>query len=218
MQIGYWGIKGVAEKARLLAAYLHQEYEEYNPASMEEWQGRKFTLGLEFPNLPYLIDGDVKLTESKALAYYLVYKHKKEELLGNDTLEKAQVQLLIGVLDDINTAVGAVGKDADPEAALLKQNESVLRPKLGYLEKFLGEKEFLVGHLTLADFFFYTVVLYIDVLHKSLEKDSVLNEFPLLRKWEQKFIAIPEIHDYLQTDKGKRPFLPEYFLPKPKAQ
>ena len=28
------------------------------------WYDVKYTLGLEFPNLPYLIDGDIKLTET----------------------------------------------------------------------------------------------------------------------------------------------------------
>jgi glutathione S-transferase len=27
------------------------------------WLADKFSLGLQFPNLPYLIDGDIKLTE-----------------------------------------------------------------------------------------------------------------------------------------------------------
>ena len=31
------------------------------------WLDVKFTLGLEFPNLPYLIDGDVKLTQTIAI-------------------------------------------------------------------------------------------------------------------------------------------------------
>ncbi|KAH7941008.1 hypothetical protein HPB49_009185 [Dermacentor silvarum] len=41
----------------------------------EEWLGEKFTLGLEFPNLPYYIDGDVKLTQSLAILRYLSRKY-----------------------------------------------------------------------------------------------------------------------------------------------
>ena len=31
---------------------------------LSSWRDVKFTLGLEFPNLPYLMDGDVKLTQT----------------------------------------------------------------------------------------------------------------------------------------------------------
>ena len=42
-----------------------------------------------FPNLPLLVDGDYKLTESKAIMLYLCIKAKKDEMLGktrNDEL------------------------------------------------------------------------------------------------------------------------------------
>ena len=31
------------------------------------WLDKKFTLGFDFPNLPYLEDGDVKLTQTVAI-------------------------------------------------------------------------------------------------------------------------------------------------------
>ena len=31
----------------------------------------KFKLGLDFPNLPYLIDGNIKVTQSNAILRYL---------------------------------------------------------------------------------------------------------------------------------------------------
>ena len=31
--------------------------------------------GLEFPNLPFYVDGDVKLTQSPAILHYLAKKH-----------------------------------------------------------------------------------------------------------------------------------------------
>ena len=36
----------------------------------------------DFPNLPYLKDGDTAITESYAIAHYLCYKTKKDNLLG----------------------------------------------------------------------------------------------------------------------------------------
>ncbi len=38
--------------------YVGREYNEKRQESMEEWLERKYNLGLEFPNLPYLLDGN----------------------------------------------------------------------------------------------------------------------------------------------------------------
>jgi len=39
---------------------------------------------LDFPNLPYLIDGNVKLTESLNILVYVAHKSGKLDLLGKD--------------------------------------------------------------------------------------------------------------------------------------
>jgi glutathione S-transferase len=76
MEIGYWGVKGATEPIRYLLAYLGVKYTEKNPATPEEWFGKtKQTIGLEFPNLPYLIDGDFKTSETSAIALYISEKH-----------------------------------------------------------------------------------------------------------------------------------------------
>ena len=51
----------------------------------------KFDLGLDFPNLPYLIDGDVKLSESKSIMKYLCKKHRPA-LLGRNAEEVAMAE------------------------------------------------------------------------------------------------------------------------------
>jgi len=50
-----------------------------------QWTDVKFTLGLDYPNLPYLIDEDFKLTESMAIMKYIAAKWKPE-LLGANPL------------------------------------------------------------------------------------------------------------------------------------
>ncbi len=48
-------------------------------------------MGLVFPNLPYLIDGDFKLTESRAINLYVIMKSGKTDLLGKTIEDKARV-------------------------------------------------------------------------------------------------------------------------------
>lgn len=38
------------------------------------WLNEKYQLGLELPNLPYLIDDEVKLTETVAIMKYICVK------------------------------------------------------------------------------------------------------------------------------------------------
>lgn len=70
--VGYWDIRGLAEYIRLLLAYAGVDFEDkrykYGEGpSLEslrgEWLKEKFNLGLDFPNLPYYIDSDVKLSQ-----------------------------------------------------------------------------------------------------------------------------------------------------------
>uniref|UniRef100_A0A8D2I2D6 glutathione transferase n=1 Tax=Urocitellus parryii TaxID=9999 RepID=A0A8D2I2D6_UROPR len=40
-----------------------------------QWLSDKFKLSLDFPNLPYLIDGVQKITQSSAILRYIARKH-----------------------------------------------------------------------------------------------------------------------------------------------
>ncbi len=68
----------MGQYVRLILEYGGVDYEEKrydivnNP---EEWAKVKPNLGLDFPNLPYYIDGDVKLSQSMATLRYLGRKH-----------------------------------------------------------------------------------------------------------------------------------------------
>ena len=73
--LGYWKIRGLAAQIRYMFYYLGVDFEdklyEIQGAApewdMSEWIDVKQTLGLEYPNLPYLFDGEVKLTETIAI-------------------------------------------------------------------------------------------------------------------------------------------------------
>ena len=43
------------------------------------WTDAKDTLGLDFPALPYLIDGDVRLTNPMAIMKYITLKYQSDE-------------------------------------------------------------------------------------------------------------------------------------------
>ena len=63
MKHGYWPTRGAAQVGRLLLAYCGHEFEDVRYTDRDKWFNEdKKNLGFDFPNLPYLIDGDFKLT------------------------------------------------------------------------------------------------------------------------------------------------------------
>ena len=102
--IGYWDLRGLVAPIKYLLEHLNVQYEDkqyfYGEAetgfNKDSWFSVKNTLGFPFPNLPYLIDGDLKLTESHAIYRYKCNKYKPE-YLGNNLVQKAKVDMIMGV-------------------------------------------------------------------------------------------------------------------------
>src|SRR2546430_1074756 len=88
--LGYWNIHGRAQPIRLLLAYTGVDYEDKRYADFGEWMTDKHTLGLNFPNLPYYLDGSVKLTQSSTIIRYI---GRTNQLDGQSPDEKLRVEL-----------------------------------------------------------------------------------------------------------------------------
>ncbi|XP_018021556.1 glutathione S-transferase [Hyalella azteca] len=95
--LGYWSLRALAEPIRTLLTYTGTQYEDktydIGPApayDRSEWFNVKFSLGLDLPNLPYYIDGDVKLTESSAIIRHL---GRKTGLAGATEQEKMRIDV-----------------------------------------------------------------------------------------------------------------------------
>lgn len=74
----YWDIRGLAEPIRMLLSYTKTKYHDQvyvqgdGPAfDRSAWTSVKDTVGLDFPNLPYYIDGNIKV--STAMTWYITF-------------------------------------------------------------------------------------------------------------------------------------------------
>jgi len=168
--IGYWKIRGLASPIRYFMEYLNVSYDEtlYEVTdgpefSRNAWLDKKFTLGLDFPNLPYLMDGNEKITESHAILMYLGRKYNAETL-GRNTSDSAKVDMVAGSIKDLNNfIIGHCYGTGDKEAVV-----NGLESRLPNFENFLGKKTYLVGdYLTFVDFLFYELLELIDFISES---------------------------------------------------
>lgn len=193
--LGYWKIKGLVQPTRLLLEYLEEKYEEhlYERDEGDKWRNKKFELGLEFPNLPYYIDGDVKLTQSMAIIRYIADKHN---MLGGCPKERAEISMLEGAVLDIRYGVSRIAYSKDFET-LKVDFLNKLPEMLKMFEDRLCHKTYLNGdHVTHPDFMLYDaldVVLYMDPM--------CLDAFPKLVCFKKRIEAIPQIDKYLKSSK-----------------
>ena len=103
--LGYWGIRGLGQVPRLLLSYTKANWKSKVYADRDSWFTKdKKNIGIAFPNLPYLLEGHLKLSESLAINRYIINRSNNKELLGKDLKDQALVDNLIGVLTDIRSA------------------------------------------------------------------------------------------------------------------
>ncbi|XP_027766035.1 glutathione S-transferase 2-like, partial [Empidonax traillii] len=160
--LGYWDIRGLAHAIRLLLEYTETPYQErlYCPGpapyfELSNWTNEKEKLGLDFPNLPYLIDGPVKLTQSNAILRYIARKHN---MCGETEEEKQRVDVLENQLMDFRMEFARLCYDPKFEKLKVGFLEQ-LPKKLREFSRFLGHRAWFAGDkLTFVDFVAYDVL------------------------------------------------------------
>ena len=218
IEFGMWNIKGIAEPTRWVFLHFGLNVKEWNPANEAEWEEKKKTLNTNFPNLPYIKDGDFILTETNALGPYLAEKAGRLDFLGNDIHERAQVRMLEGVLLDIRLACFAVlqlPKEANHRDALANHflDNGPMTRKIRTLSEFLGEKEWFLGHLTWADFMLTFTARFCGAMCYSLLGYSPFADFPNIVALMARVSNLPGIYERLTGPGLPAPYLPAEKVP-----
>jgi len=196
--LGYWNIRGLAQPIRLLLAYTGTDYEDkrytIGPApdwDRTEWLSDKQSLGLDFPNLPYYLDGEVKLTQSLAIIRHIARKTKTD---GQTEGEKRRVELVEQQLIDMNTALVKICYDPNFETLKVEYLKN-LPQSLELLGKFLGERPFLAGDsVTYVDFMAYELLDKIQML-----APEVVVKVDNLKKLHERVGSLPQIASYVKA-------------------
>eukprot|EP00347_Sterkiella_histriomuscorum_P010535 403375911 len=203
---GYWKIRGLAQQIRYIFEYLKVPYNDVQyeqgegpEFNVECWTSVKHTLGLDFPNLPYLIDGDVKITESQAILRYVLNKYG-QKLLGKSPEDQAKADQLYFILTDIKQfGTGHCYSTGDRELVSKKSIESLSR-----VNDYMEGKSFGVGdYITYVDFQFLETLDFVNWISNG----EVYEKYPRLQEYFNRVSEIPEIKEYVQSDRFlKKPF------------
>lgn len=175
-----------------LGVQFQEELYEQGPApefSKQAWFEQKFNLGLDFPNLPYLLDGDVKLTESKAIIKYIARKWDKS-LLGRNEVEFGMAEMLSRVHDQIEQELATHAYKLGDSAEL----QGYIDQKATQLDTFLGSHEFFLGpNLTYVDFLMFELLDYMN--HLTAE-GRVFAKHPKLHAYWTRVERLPKLVDF----------------------
>lgn len=232
LTVGYWGIRGLGAPLRMMVMYSGAKLKAVNysgkltPASTPEslkfdfssWFGEKPALKELNPliNLPYIIDGDLVISQTNACFTYL---GRKFNMLGSNEAEMSQCeQLLCEVMDLRNKMTGfAYGSGACQDTAKSLIQDVI--GKNGIFQKFelwlarekaLGRSGiFLVGDRASApDFHLWEMLHQYTVLalyYKALDSD-VLASFPNLAFYREGFASLPANTKYFTSALAGLPF------------
>ncbi|CAG2175653.1 unnamed protein product, partial [Oppiella nova] len=198
----YFKLRGLAQPIRLLLKYTGTPFTDkyYDVDSdlisfRDEWYTEKFTLGLDFPNVPYYIDANVKLTQSIAILRYLGRKHglvaRDETGLVRQDLSEQQL------VDYRSEFVEIRDKFNDIEESTKDKFITETLPHwLDQLSKFLGSHQWFVGQtLTYVDFLGYETLDRFRLLSAE-----TLKKYHNLVQYLDRFENLPQIKAYMKSN------------------
>lgn len=198
MILGYWDIRGLAQAIRYQLIYQGVEFDDlyhhhtHDIASRQGWLDQKFELGLDFPNLPYLLVGeDFKLTEHMAIHQFIADKWQPE-LLGRDDLERTKVDVLAGVLSEFKIALHLECYTEQDKAKVAKR----LLLNMKDIAASLQDKDFLLGpNICYLDFYMFELMQFIDFLTDG----GVFERYPHLEDYQFRIASLPRLKEYLES-------------------
>jgi glutathione S-transferase len=205
--LGYWRIRGLAAHIRMLFEFLDVPFVDVAftqggapEFSRAEWLAVKHTLPLSFPNLPFLLDGDVKITQSVAIFNFVAKKygpaHADRLHLPKTLLEETEHDMLLHVAADFADAIASVAYSPHYDALLPEFVSNVLPAWLDQFSRFLAAKTFLLGgdRPSPVDFFLF------ELLDRSvLQVPSALNAFPALAAFHSRVKTLPQLRRYFTS-------------------
>lgn len=220
LKVGYWNIRGLCAPLRMMVMYSGTPFHAVTYQLTEKpeggldsssWFGAKPALKEANPlmNLPYIIDGDLVISQTNACFSYL---GRKLKMMGDNSREEVECeQLLCECMDLRNKVVGVSYGGSEDLGAWFEKDPSA---SLGKLDAWLSSKyvdgkefaPFFVGtKACAADFHIWEMCDQFTVLGKVAGGMNPLAKYPFLSKFHVGFAALPANAKYLSSKLSKLP-------------
>ena len=180
---------------RYLLNYCGVNYREetYDCVPNSEWGKNKDSLGLNFPNLPHIVDGDFNITETIAVQEYICMKWKPE-LLGRTPQEQARIMQLHLICDEKIIKMIMECFKQDDKAVVGK----AALDNLEAVYAFLGDNPFLTGNqVCVADFVLFEHTNFA----MKLTDREVFERYPKLEAHNNRMRNLPGLKQFLESGK-----------------
>lgn len=214
--VAYWKIRGLGAPCRMIAEYGGLDYEAklYEIFKTEDgwdkksWFDAKAALkdknGLM--NLPYVVDGDVVISQTIAC---LVYLAKKGNLMGKDLADEIKVmQILCEAQDLRNGGVGFFYNSASAESDKKKEKLAQLEGSYEKFETWLAQAgtTYTVGATpTAGDFHLWEMLDQYEMMAADAGAISPLANCPKLQNLHKSLREDPKLAKYFASDLFKLP-------------
>lgn len=204
LTLGYWNLRGLCHSVRLLLKHANAEYKEIfyeEPTDgnflSAEWFKVKPTIEVDFPNLPYLFDGDIKMTQSLAILRHL---GRKFNLAPKTPAEQARSDVLeMEVLDWRNDGYKLWYGPSENFEKDRPEYETRTKNRMVQLSKFMGSGPYVLGDkVTYIDFMLYE---FLDNQRRFIK--GLLAPHANLENFVKKIESLPKVKEYLESDEYK---------------
>jgi len=200
--LGYWDVRGLAQPIRLVLEHIGLPYEEKRfrqglapDFDKSCWYGVKDEILGQWPspNLPYLIDGEITLTQSNAILRHLGRRHG---MLGASDEEAALVDVLLDEATDFRNASARLAYSPCFPSLIAGYERDYLPSVLTKFSGFLDDKSWFVAgsEPTIADFPIYELLSQ----HKRMVP-GCLAGYPDLTAFMERFERLPRVGAFLRS-------------------
>mmetsp|Transcript_89663 Transcript_89663/g.159257 ORF Transcript_89663/g.159257 Transcript_89663/m.159257 type:complete len:242 (-) Transcript_89663:147-872(-) len=215
--VGYWKIRGLGAPLRMLCEYAGAEYE----AKLFEAKGKKRTFeGINkdswfvdakpqlkesnaLMNLPYVIDGDVVVTQTVACLAYLGRKFK---LMGDKPEDYVKVEQILCEAQDLRNA--CIKEFYMGDLSSWKTLMETVKSSYEKFETWLTQQGSLYtcgATPTAGDFHLWEMLDQLELLAKVNKLPSPLAGFPKLKALHAALRSEPKLQKYFQGELCKLP-------------
>ncbi|GAB6021451.1 Glutathione S-transferase, mu [Chamberlinius hualienensis] len=201
---GYFDVRGVGQPIRLLLTFVGEKFIEKSytfkgiqpNCDMSDWLKEKYSHNLDFPNLPYYFNDDVRLSQSGAILRYLARKYSLD---GKCEEEWRRIDLLQGQLVDLRFKFTDICRSSQFEKDKVDYFKQLLFD-VKELSTFLGERPYFAGdNLTYVDF-----IAYEYLYQQQAFKPEVLDGLENLQRFYRNFENLPQLSEYIKKTNASK--------------